>query len=80
MYINCGICLKAFRDHLVNGLCESCTQDLIFNNHKKDDANKKPQPPKHKGWECPKCLAVMAPHRDNCINCLGTLSSKVNLS
>ena len=23
------------------------------------------------GWECPKCGAVMSPHRDVCINCTG---------
>ena len=24
-----------------------------------------------KGWECPKCDAVMAPHVDVCVNCKG---------
>jgi hypothetical protein len=24
-----------------------------------------------KGWECPKCGAVMAPHVDVCVNCRG---------
>lgn len=24
-----------------------------------------------RGWECPKCGAVMAPHMDVCINCRG---------
>lgn len=23
------------------------------------------------GWECPKCGAVMAPHKDCCVNCRG---------
>jgi len=24
-----------------------------------------------KGWECPKCEAIMAPHIPNCVNCVG---------
>ena len=24
-----------------------------------------------RGWECPKCGAIMAPHMDVCVNCRG---------
>lgn len=27
--------------------------------------------PASKGWECPKCEAVMAPLKDCCVNCVG---------
>lgn len=73
MHSNCRICAIAFKGYLTGGICDSCAQDLLFKYGKVD---RTPKPPKHKGWECPKCLAVMAPHVDVCNNCKGILYSE----
>lgn len=33
-----------------------------------------------KGWECPKCGAVMSPTTSVCVNCRGGLTVEVNTS